>query len=256
MEISHIEKITNKDVREFFNTFYAPCKAILTVTGNIDAGKAFGLAEKWFGPIPERDSKKRNLPCEPEQTGQRELTVRRKVPSDALYKAWHIGPRISKDFFTLDVLTDLLAGGESGRLYNRLVREKSLFTEINAYITSDIDPGLLIVSGKLMRGTDMETAEKELMKVIEDIKDTSISDNELEKVKNRYGTSTVLSNTSILQKAMNLSLYELLGDAEMINQEVSSYRSVTKQMVAENAAKYLRDGNCTTLHYLSDNKER
>jgi len=255
-DISHIEKITNEDVRRFFNMNYAPSKAILSLTGNIDSNKAFDLANRWFGSISGRTSKVRNLPAEPQQVKAREITVRRNVPSDALYKAWHIGPRTGDDFYTLDLLTDLLAGGESGRLFNRLVRELNLFSEINAYITSDFDPGLAIISGKIMRGTDIKTAENELIKVVEEIKDGKVSDTEIEKVKNRYETSTVLSNTNILHKAMNLCIYELLGNADMINTDVLNYRNVTKKMVTETVNKYFTPENCSTLHYLSDQLTR
>jgi len=252
MDISHIEKITNENVRQFFNRNYAPQKAILSITGNIDAAWAFNLADKWFGSIPGRHVNARILPREPEQEKPREITVRRNVPSDALYKAWHIGPRTADDFYTLDLLTDLLAGGESGRLYNRLVRNLNLFSEINAYITSDFDPGLAVISGKIMKGVDIETAENELRKVVDELKDGAVSDTEMEKVRNRYETSTVLSNTNILHKAMNLCIYELLGNADMINTDVARYRKVTKQMVSESAIRYFRPANCSTLYYLSD----
>ena len=252
MDISHIERITNDNVRQFFNNCYAPQKAILALTGKIDAGRAYKLADHWFGSIPQRLASVRNLPAEHEQESSRDLTVKRNIPSDAIYKAWHIGPRTGDDFYTLDLLTDLLSGGESGRLYNRLVRDLNLFSEINAYITSDFDPGLAVISGKIMKGVKVETAEKELLRIIEELKDGTVSDTEIEKVRNRNETSTVLSNTNIMHKAMNLCIYELLGDAGMINMEVANYRNVTKQMVSECARKYFTQVNCSTLYYLSD----
>jgi len=152
-------------------------------------------------------------------------------------------------------MTDLLAGGESGRLYNRLVRDKNLFSEINAYITSDIDPGLVIMSGKLMNGTDIFKAEKAVNEVINELIDSAVTDYELEKVKNRFESSVVLSNTSILNKALNLSMYELLGDPDLVNREVESYRAVSREMVRESAIKYLSPENCTTLFYLAASKK-
>jgi zinc protease len=155
MDISHIEKVTLDQIKKFFFSHYAPNNAILALTGNITQEKAERLTMKWFGPIEKRKLQKRNLPSEPAQTDSRILTIEKDVPSNALYKAWHIGPRISNDFYTLDLITDLLAGGETGRLHTKLVREKKLFSEINAYITSDIDPGLIIVQGKLMKDVDI-----------------------------------------------------------------------------------------------------
>jgi zinc protease len=255
MDISHLENIDLGHVKDFFSQHYTPGNAIITLTGNIEYGKAHDLALKWFGTIPERTRKERKLPLEPPQNKENKLTVERNVPSDALYKAWHMSSRTSEDYVSLDLLSDLLAGGESGRLYNRLVRDKNLFSEINAYITSDIDPGLVIMSGKLMRGTDIMKAEKAVNEVINELKDSVLTDYELEKVKNRFESSVVLSNTSILNKAMNLSMYELLGNPDLVNREVESYRAVSREMVRETATKYLHPENCTTLFYLSASKK-
>jgi len=251
MEVSHLENVSLDDVRNFFSSRYTPGNAILTLAGNINTDKAHDLATKWFGSIPGRAAAERSLPSEPAQKGERNLKVEREVPADALYKAWHMGKRISDDFYTLDLLTDLLAGGESGRLYNKLVREKNLFSEINAYITSDIDPGLVILSGKLMKGTDIKDAEKAVNEVIDELKDSSLTERELEKVKNKFESSTVLSNTSILNKAMSLSVYELLGDIHLVNRETERFRAVSKEMVREAAVSYLNPENCTTIFYLS-----
>jgi len=251
MEVSHLENVSLDDVRNFFSSRYTPGNAILTLAGNINTDKAHDLATKWFGSIPGRAAAERRLPSEPAQKGERNLKVEREVPADALYKAWHMGKRISDDFYTLDLLTDLLAGGESGRLYNKLVREKNLFSEINAYITSDIDPGLVILSGKLMKGTDIKDAEKAVNEVIDELKDSSLTERELEKVKNKFESSTVLSNTSILNKAMSLSVYELLGDIHLVNRETERFRAVSKEMVREAAVSYLNPENCTTIFYLS-----
>jgi zinc protease len=251
MDVKHLEKVSLEHIRNFFSSHYYPGNAILTLAGNIKSEKAYDFAEKWFGPIPGKLTAERRLPVEPIQTSARNLTVERNVPADALYKAWHIGPRSSNDFYSLDLLTDLLAGGDSGRLYNKLVREKNLFSEINAYITSDIDPGLIILSGKLMKGTEIAVAEKAVDEVIDELKDSVITDNELEKVKNKFESSTVLSNTSILNKAMNLSMYELLGNIDLVNMEVEKYRAVNRKMVQETAIRYFSRENCTTLFYLS-----
>ena len=231
MDIAHIEKADLGQIKDFFFSHYAPNNAILSITGNIEPPRAFNLAEKWFGPVERRQIANRDLPAEPEQNEARILTVEKEVPSDAIYKAWHICPRISPDFYSLDLITDLLAGGESGRLYSSLVRGKKLFSDINAYLTGELDPGLLIISGKIMDGVDMYYAEEEVMKEVDGLKKELTSDEELEKVKNKFEATTVFSNTSILNKAMNLAVYELLGDADAINKEVELYRGINSRTV-------------------------
>jgi len=190
------------------------------------------------------------------KTEERILTVERDVPASSLYKAWHIGPRLNSDFFTLDLITDLLAGGESGRLYTKLVREKKLFTEINAYITSDIDPGLVILQGKIINGVDINKANDAVNRIIMAIKEKIIPSAEMEKVKNKYESANIYGNTNILNKALNLAYYELLGNPEMINSEVELYRNSDQSMVIEAARKYLNDNNCSTLFYKSTRDSR
>jgi zinc protease len=254
MDISQIESVDLENARKFFFSHYAPNNAILTLTGSINHDLAFKLCQKWFGPIEKRIVKSRKLPVEPAQNEERILTIKKDVPSTALYKVWHIGPRKSKDFNTLDLVTDLLAGGESGRLYTKLVREKKLFSEINAYLTSDIDPGLLFLQGKLMKGINIQQAEEAINEVITSLTDKPGINDEMEKVKNKFESSTVFSNTAILNKAMSLAFYELLGNPELINHEVDTYRNISIEMVIEATRKYLVPSNCSTLYYKSTRK--
>jgi zinc protease len=255
MDISHIRDTSLPEIRDFFFTHYAPNNAILTLTGNISADRAISLSQKWFGAIEKRSIRTRDLPAEPEQNEARSLNVERDVPVDALYKVWHTGPRTSNDFYILDLITDLLSGGESGRLYTRLVRQKKLFSEIDAYVTSDIDPGLIILNGKLMKGVDIHQAEESVNQVINDLKGKYASSPEMEKVKNKFESSNIFSNTSILNKAMNLSFYDLIGNTDLINNEVDLYRKIDRKMVIEAANRYFNPSNCSTLYYISSRKQ-
>jgi predicted Zn-dependent peptidase len=256
MDMSHIKNTGLEQVKSFFFSHYAPNNAILALTGNIGYDLAYKLSQKWFGPIEKRVIRLRNLPIEPEQTQERIMNIEKDVPSTAIYKVWHVGPRIRSDFYTLDLTTDLLAGGESGRLYTSLVREKKLFSEINAYLTADIDPGLLIIQGKLMKGVNISQAEDSVNEVINTLLTGKEIRNEMEKVKNKFESSTVFSNTSILNKAANLSFFELLGDPGLINKEVASYRKVTYKMVREAVERYLVPSNCSTINYISTRTEK
>jgi predicted Zn-dependent peptidase len=255
MDMTHIKTADLEHIKSFFFSHYAPNNAILALTGNIGYDLAIKLVQKWFGPIEKRVIQPRNLPAEPVQTEARILNIEKDVPSAALYMVWHIGPRISTDFYTLDLITDLLAGGESGRLYTKLVRERKLFSEINAYLTADIDPGLIIVQGKLMKGIDIQFAEESVNEVITGLQSKNGIYNEMEKVKNKFESSTVFSNTSILNKAANLSFFELLGNPGSINTEVETYRNVSHAMVVEAIRKYFIPSNCSTLKYISTRKE-
>jgi predicted Zn-dependent peptidase len=256
MDSSHIEKADIELIKNFFYSHYAPNNAIMVLSGNISFDHALSLSQKWFGPIERRNISPRNLPAEPPQVEERILTIEKDVPANAIYKVWHTGPRNSADYFTLDLITDILAGGESGRLYTKLVREKKMFSEINAYITSDIDPGLITIHGKLMKDVKTETAEEAIIEVITELENNKDIDDEMEKVKNKFESSSVFSNTSILNKAVNLAYYELMGNAELVNKEVDSYRKVSQEMVTNAMRKYLVPSNCSTLYYKSTRKDK
>jgi len=254
MDIAHIDNTDLNQIKSFFFLHYAPNNAIMAITGNINLDLAFRLCQKWFGPIGKRTIQSRNLPVEPIQNAERILIIEKDVPSTALYKVWHIGSRISQDYNTLDLITDLLAGGESGRLNTKLVRDKKLFSEINAYLTSDIDPGLIFIQGKLMKGISIKQAEDAINEVLESLQEKKGIREEMQKVKNKFESSTVFANTGIINKAMNLSYYELLGNADLINKEVEANKKVSQDMVMEAARKYFVASNCSTLYYKSTRK--
>ncbi len=251
MDISHIERARLEKVREFFFSHYAPNNAILSMAGNISGKEAYELVKKWFGHIEKREIRKRELPAEPVQKEERKLILDKDLPADAIYKAWHTVSRMDSDFHTLDLITDLLAGGESGRLNTKLVRELKMFSEINAFITSDVDPGLLIIQGKLMKDVNFADAEEALAEITGNLANENGLTDEMEKVKNKFESSAVFSNTSILNKAYSLCSYELIGDAELINHEVEKYRSVDAGMVSKAALQYLTVTNCSSLYYKS-----
>lgn len=250
-EISHIENARIEDVKNFFHRFYCPNNAILVFTGNVDIETAKTLTQKWFGPIPKGPDNKRSLPKEPEQTEARKLTVERDVPYDAIYKAYHVCARNDKNYHALDLITDVLSRGNSARLYNELVKKQQLFSDINAYLTGDFDEGLLIITGKLLKGVAIETAEKAILTVLDKIKTQPVDEKELTKVKNKVESSLAFSEMSILDKATNIAISELMGDANFINTEAEKYNAVTVAQMQEQCNSVFKESNCSTLYYLA-----
>lgn len=245
----HIESVTIEDVQTFYSTYYKPDNAVLTVAGPVDAARIFELAQRWFGSIPRGNRKARNLPQEPLQTSARTLQVERKVPADALYKAFHIGARMSDDFYVFDLVSDILSNGESSRFYTALVKEKKLFNSVNAYVSGDIEPGMFLVSGFLEEGVSFEKAEAAVNEEIARMAQKEVEKEELQKVKNKLETALIFSNMKALDKAMNLGYFELMGSASLLNEEDRKYREVEPAKVREAVAKYLVDSNCSTVYY-------
>jgi zinc protease len=253
-EISHIENATLDDVKFFFNRYYHPGNAILTLSGNISVEDAKKLSEKWFEPIPAKEIFKENIPKEPSQTEQRAAETTSDVPFDALYKAWHCCARGDADFHATDLLTDVLSGGKSSRLYNSLVKEKKLFSNINAYMLGDIDPSLVVAEGKLYPGVDIKQAEQALDDELEKLKGNKISDRELNKVRNKAESSLVFGEINIGTRALNLAYYEMLGDAEKINSQVNNLRAVSAENIQQVSQKIFNKNNSSTLYYFGNKK--
>ena len=248
-EISHIENATMKEVKSFFYKHYAPNNAILVVAGDVEINQVKHLSEKWFGPIDRRERLTRNIPNEPIQTKARSLKVERDVPVDVIYKAFHMCARTHTDFFATDLISDILSRGHSSRLNNALVKEKRLFTNIDAFVGGSIDNGLFYFAGKLAPNITMQQAEKAIDTEIEKLKTNMVSDSELRKVKNKVISAHMFSELNVLNKAMNLATSELIGDANLVNKQIDFYEAVIKDEIQTIAQGVFRKENSNTLYY-------
>lgn len=251
-ELSHIENATMDDVKAFFKKHYTPQNAILVVGGNVKTEEVKKLAEKWFEPIPAGDKYERNLIQEDAQTEARAETVKANVPLNAIYVSFKMPGRLNADYYAFDLLSDILSRGQSSRLYNSLLKEQKLFSDINAYISSSLDAGLFIVEGKLVEGISIETAEKAIWAELDKLKAEVVSSDELTKVKNKVESVLVFSEMSLLDKAMNLAYYELLGDANLLNQEAKEFLKVTAEDIKRISNETFGRAQSSTLYYLTE----
>ncbi len=254
-EIAHIENANVNDVETFFKTHYVPNNAILVIAGNVVAHQMFSLAEKWFGGIPAGREIIRNIEKEPQQIGARKLIVEAKVPLKAIFRAYHMPSRLSEDYYACDLLSDILGRSHSSRLYDTLVKEKRLFNSLNAYITGSIDPGLLVISGKMNKGVSIEQAESEIEGIIEDIRKNSVSEEELEKVKNQAESTLIFSEVELMNRALHLAYASALGDIEIINMEKKQIQKVTTEKIKQLADIILKSSNSSTLFYVPKSME-
>ncbi len=255
-DIKHIEDATLDEVKSFFYAHYAPNNAVLCVTGNVEPDDVFEKVKKWFGSIPAREVKKRELPREPIQTEMRELTVVKDVPTDILQLVFHMCARTDAEFYATDLLSDILSSGTSARIFQSLVKEQKLFTDLHAYITGDVEKGLFTFAGNISDNVSIYDAEKAIWKEIERIKSTLVSEYELQKVKNKIESSMMFAEINFLNKAMNLAQFELLSQAEDLNLEVEKYNMVTARDIQKYAQHIFTEQNCSKLFYLSKNKKQ
>lgn len=250
--IDHVATATLSDVRLFFSKFYVPSNAILVIGGNVLPEQAFLLAQKWFGDAQHVAAPRESIAPEPPQTEPRSLSVQRNVPAAAIYKAYHTPPRHHPDYHACDLIAEILSGGKSARIYRRLVQEEPLFSSVNAHAGDDLDAGLLTVSGHLLPQTDMQRANAALEAEVRMLCCENISEYELEKVKNKMESLHVFAETTVMQKAIALACGEMMGDANLVNTDIESYRRVTTADIRRVAGSILRSESCSTLFYCNN----
>jgi zinc protease len=250
-EIKHIEDARIEDVKAFFKKHYNPQNAIMVVGGDISTELVKQLAEKWFAPIPAGEKYHRNLPQEPEQQEERRETVTAKVPLNDVYIAFHMPGRLGEGYYEIDLMSDILSRGNSSRLHRTLVKDKQLFSEIHAYNMGSFDKGMFVIEGKPLENVTIETAEAAIWEELEKLKQQPVPANELTKVKNKTESTMVFSEMSLLDKAMNLAQFELLGDADWLNKETDKYLAITSEEIQKQAQAVFTKDNSSTLIYLA-----
>lgn len=245
----HIMGATMEEVKAFYERYYNPANAILSVAADMDVDRVFALAEEWFGEVPAGVKPVDDIPVEPLPEEARRLEVEREVPATQITIAFPMGRRTSDNYYACDILSDVLAGGSSARMYESLVRERRLFSSVNAYITGDLDPGLFVVTGHLLPETSVEAGESALWDELRRLCDEPVGDYELDKVKNKFEAETIFGELNVMNKAMNLGFYEMAGDLPLINREVDLYRSFSAGRLIEEARSTFVTERSSTLIY-------
>ena len=250
-DISHIENSTLNDVISFFKHFYCPNNAILAIAGNISLEKAKYFVEKWYADIPSQKQIQNIYPIEPIQDSPQKEIVYSDVPYDVIVKAYKCCKRMDPDYYSTDLLCDILGSGRSSRLYNALIKGKNLFSELDCYLTGDIESGLFIIEGKTIKGIDIYEAEQAIIVELNKLISDNIDLTELQKVKNKVETNIKFNDLDVLNKAMKMAYSELLGDVNLVNTEVDYYNEVEIIDIVTIAKNIFVETNCSTLYYLS-----
>lgn len=252
-EISHIEKVNMEDMKNFFYRFYRPNNAVLTISGNVHFEEIVPLVEKWFGPIPPGPALERQYPQEDHPTQHRMYEVERNVPADMLFKGWPTCGRLDTDFYAYDMLSDLFGSGQSSYLYKKFVMEDAVFTDISAYITGTLDPGVFIIGGRPAEGVSIEEADQKLNDFIYQLPENSISSHDLQKVKNRVESIILQNDIKIEDRSSSLAVAECFSCAEDFNDETQRYFAVTEEQINTLCHKMFRQEQEATMYYRAVN---
>ncbi len=249
-DLEHISRINLTNLREFYSYHYAPNNAILAVTGHISLNEVQHLAIKWFAHLPSGTAIARKLTPEPPQQEKSTLALQESTPTEAFYMAFHIGHRLDTRFHVFDLMSDVLGGGMSNRLRNHLVYKSGVALYTNCFIDNSLDPGLFYICGKPASGVTLTELEEAVWKEIQALSSQPVSQEEFRKVKNQFESHYVFDNLNYLNVATNLAFYELLGDANLMNEQVERYENVTAEQVLQSASECLVESNCSVVKYL------
>lgn len=245
--IQHIETATMDDVRAFFQRHYHPGNAILCVVGNFELDFIKQKVEHYFGSIPGNTKAARNLPKEPQQRQFRKKKISRNVPSGAFYYAFPMGGRMDASYYLADLLSDHIGNEKTGLLYTELQRKKKLVSEITAYITGSLDNGLLVLTGKLNPGRTFEQLDAALWPTLDKYTSRPISKSALKELLLKIQTAKAFQDQGLLNRAMNLCFFELLGDAHLLNQEPEYYQQVKPIELQQFAKAIFSKNHCSLL---------
>ncbi len=250
--LEHIQDMPKDIIEGFYHRYYSPRNAILSIVADIEADAVFCLAEKWFGGIggkSESETLTSAIIQEPAQSGYRETCVKRSVPHNLLVRAYRMCDRLSPDYQTCDLISDILSNGRSSRFYRNIYAKRQLVSSIDASITGDMDTGCLRIKAQLLPNVSFDAVEAAIDEELEAISGVETSEWEIDKNVNRFESNLLFSNINNDEKASNLAYYEMLGDADMINSEVDKYRSIKSAKIAEVASRLFKKSNCSTLYY-------
>lgn len=248
----HIRNATEEEIKAFHDMFYVPNNAVLVVSGDIEMEKTKELVKKYFGDIP-RGTKEIFRPnvVEPFRMAEVRDTVYDNVQIPMIIQAYPLPAQGTKDYYAMEMLSTLLSGGQSSRMYRRLVDEEQTALMVNAIPFGLEDPGLNIVLAFPNMGVEPEVLEQGINEELEKVKNELISAEEMQKLKNQFESRMVNSNTTIASRATNLANYHTFyGDANRINTELDNYLAVTPQDIQRVANEYLREERRVVLYYL------
>lgn len=250
--IEHLNAATLDEVKRFFDTYYVPNNAVLVIAGDIDVEKTKKLIQRYFGDIPrgKYEIKRPNV-AEPPMTQQIKDTIYDNIRLPAVFMAFKIPKSGEREFYALDLLSNILGSGRSSRLYKKLVYEKKIAQRINVYAIGMEDAGIFKIDAYCSIGHTPEEVEREIWSEIEKLYKESVDEKELQKVKNQKESETILSYQTVLNKADQLAYYYVIHkNTNKINEELGEILSITRGEIHQAASKYLVPENSVVLYYL------
>jgi zinc protease len=243
---SDIKNWTKQDLENYFHTYYAPNNCVVVVVGDVKLNWVKSLAERYLAPIPSGPKPRDIHTVEPEQKGEKEVFVKRDVPSPYLLFAYHVPQSGSDEYYALDLLESILSSGKTSRLYKSIVDEKQLAIDIGTNYDLAFDPIVMWVYAVANQNVKAEDLEKAILDEIDKVVKEGVADEELQKVKNQKLMNFYRRMETINGKANTIGNYELFfGDYKKLFSAPEDYAKVTKEEIQQVARKYFTEENRT-----------
>ena len=250
LDFEHISNASLQDVRSFYNSFYTPNNAILSVVGNIDLNSCKTLSEKWFSDIPQKSESNKNHYEKDSKPRLKHKEEEDLSPNPVVFLVWKWPAAKNDNATSLELFADMLGGSEVSDLYETLVKQENHCNVAECFYIKGIDEGLFVVYGILNEGVDKKTVENRLWEVCE----TALNKGEeyrfaFESAQNKAYTQLLFEPINPTQRAHKLAFYELLDKPEEVNQEAARVRSCTLEETLKTAKKELIRENASVLYY-------
>jgi zinc protease len=235
-----IENLTRQDLVDYYRLYYAPNNAYIVVTGDFSTNDILPTIKAAFEKIPRGAEPPTSGVEELPQQGERRITLKKEAELPFILLFYHAPNLKSPDSYALDVLSVVLAGGRSSRLYHDLVYQKRIVRSIDAdYGGLSIDPGGFTVTAQLMPGKEPAEVEREIDSLLEKVKTERISERELQKAKNQIEAAFVFAQDSIFGQAMKIGYHEAVGGWRLMDAYIDGIRKVTREDIQKVAKQYL-----------------
>lgn len=248
-DISDIEKVSMNEVSSFFKKFYSPSNAILSVVGNIDFDKLIIMAEKWFGGIKSNIITPTNYEFDDSQSGSNIIKIEKQVPQNMIIKAYRMCGRRDSCYQASDIISDVLANGQSSRFFKNIVSKGRAFTSLDASIWGTVDPGLMLIQGRLAPNSNYEEGEKIIDEAIIDLLQNTPTQKEIDKCVNKFESRELFNILNQGERAQKMAICEYLKDSNYINSEIEAYRALKPDNIQEVATNIFNPENCSTIYY-------
>jgi zinc protease len=255
-DINDIKNATLEDARSFYEKFYVPNNAVLTITGDIEIDETVQTVNRYFGEIKPGKEIERSTYEDPILDEESTAVIHDNIHFPGIFIGYRIPKSNTRERYAFEILAEILSSGESSRFYRELVYNQQLVSDIGSYVDAREFAGILYIYAILMPGIEIQKVQYEIDRIVEKAISGDITEDEIQKIKNRIESRSIYRRQLILAKADMLAHFKTFyNDAELINTNILNYLNISKEDILSSSQKYLKPSNRVVLHYMPKQKK-